>query len=46
LTDLLTDTPLPSDTNPVVAFELIRRGRKELARLLQVAGAAEAADAA
>ena len=45
-TDLLTDTPLPPDTDPVVAFELIRRGREELARLLQIADATEAADAA
>ncbi|MFD4114698.1 7-cyano-7-deazaguanine synthase [Streptomyces niveus] len=46
LTDLLTDTPLPPDTAPTAAFNLIGRGRKELARLLQIADAAEAADAA
>ena len=46
LTDVLTDTPLPPDTDPAVAFDLIRRGREELARLLQIADAAEAADAA
>ncbi|MER6080515.1 7-cyano-7-deazaguanine synthase [Streptomyces sp. NPDC001833] len=46
LTDVLTDTPLPPDTEPTMAFDLIRRGREELARLLQIADAAEAADAA
>ncbi|MFF0225734.1 7-cyano-7-deazaguanine synthase [Streptomyces sp. NPDC004629] len=46
LTDLLTDTPLPPDTETTVAFDVIRRGRKELVRLLQIADAAEAADAA
>ncbi|MFF2187858.1 7-cyano-7-deazaguanine synthase [Streptomyces sp. NPDC058155] len=48
LVDLLTDTPLPPDTDPdpAAAFNLIRRGRKELARLLQIADAAEATDAA
>ncbi|MFI8930066.1 7-cyano-7-deazaguanine synthase [Streptomyces sp. NPDC053474] len=46
LTDVLTDTPLPPDMDPAVAFDLIRRGREELARLLRVADAAEAADAA
>ncbi|MFI8985901.1 7-cyano-7-deazaguanine synthase [Streptomyces antimycoticus] len=46
LTDVFTDTPLPPDTDPAVAFDLIRRGREELARLLQIADATEAADAA
>jgi hypothetical protein len=46
LTDVLTDTPLPPDTDPAVALDLIRRGREELAQLLQIADAAEAADAA
>ncbi|MFJ1694445.1 7-cyano-7-deazaguanine synthase [Streptomyces sp. NPDC087532] len=46
LTDVLTDTPLPPDMDPVVAFDLIRRGRKELERLLRIAAVAEAADAA
>jgi hypothetical protein len=46
LTDVLTDTPLPPDTDPAMAFDLIRRGREELARLLHIAEAAEAADAA
>ncbi len=46
LTDVLTDTPLPQDSNPAVVFDLIRRGRKELARLLQFSDPAEAADAA
>ncbi len=46
LTDVLTDTPLPPDTEPTMAFDLIRRGREELARLLQIADAAAAADAA
>ncbi|MEU2683428.1 7-cyano-7-deazaguanine synthase [Streptomyces hygroscopicus] len=46
LTDVLTDTPLPPDTDPAVAFDLIRRGREELARLLQIADRAKAADAA
>jgi hypothetical protein len=43
LTDVLTDTPLPPDIDPAVAFDLIRRGREELARLLQIADAADAA---
>ncbi|OIJ95618.1 hypothetical protein [Streptomyces colonosanans] len=30
LTDVLTDTPLPPDMDPAVAFDLIRRGREEL----------------
>ncbi|MFD8864060.1 hypothetical protein ACFV1F_06665 [Streptomyces sp. NPDC059590] len=46
LTDVFTDTPLPPNTDPAVAFDLIRRGREELARLLQIADATEAADAA
>jgi hypothetical protein len=46
LTDVLTDTPLPPDMDPVVAFDLIRRGRKELERLLRIAALAEAVDAA
>jgi len=46
LTNVLTDTPLSPDTDPVVALELIRRGREEPARLLQIAEPAEAADAA
>ncbi|MFJ4687106.1 7-cyano-7-deazaguanine synthase [Streptomyces sp. NPDC091377] len=46
LTDVLTDTPLPPGMDPVVAFELIRRGRKELERLLRIAAVAGAADAA
>ncbi|WP_329576175.1 MULTISPECIES: 7-cyano-7-deazaguanine synthase [unclassified Streptomyces] len=32
--DVLTDIPLPPDTDPVAAFELIMRGRGELTRLL------------
>ncbi|QXE35527.1 7-cyano-7-deazaguanine synthase [Streptomyces sp. GMY02] len=43
LTDLLTDTPLPPDRDPTAAVNLIRRGRQELARLLQIADTAEAA---
>ncbi|MFF2374535.1 hypothetical protein ACFVUW_09145 [Streptomyces xiamenensis] len=35
-TDLLTDTPLPPDTDPAAAFDLIGRGREELARLLRI----------
>ncbi|MEU2429052.1 7-cyano-7-deazaguanine synthase [Streptomyces sp. NPDC007861] len=46
LTDVLTDTPLPPDMDPVVAFDLIGRGRKELERLLRIAAVAGAADAA
>ncbi|MFJ8805560.1 7-cyano-7-deazaguanine synthase [Streptomyces sp. NPDC102490] len=46
LTDVLTDPPLPPDMDPVVAFDLIRHGRKELERLLRIAAVAEAADAA
>lgn len=46
LTDVLTDTPLPADMDPAMAFELIRRGRKELTRLLRIADSAEAAEAA
>ncbi|MEU6535804.1 7-cyano-7-deazaguanine synthase [Streptomyces sp. NPDC047000] len=46
LTDLLTDTPLPPDMDPAVAFQLIRRGREELERLLRIAAVAGAADAA
>lgn len=46
LTDVLTDTPLPPDTDPAVAFDLIRRGREELAQLLQIAEVAEVADVA
>ncbi|MFJ9995545.1 7-cyano-7-deazaguanine synthase [Streptomyces werraensis] len=46
LTDVLTDTPLPPDTDPAAAFDLIRRGREELALLLQIADAGEATDAA
>jgi hypothetical protein len=43
LTDVLTDTPLPPGTDPAVAFDLIRRGREELARLIQIEKAADAA---
>lgn len=39
LVDVLTDTPLSPDTTPAEAFELISRGRDELARLLRVAEA-------
>ncbi|MER7321731.1 7-cyano-7-deazaguanine synthase [Streptomyces albidoflavus] len=46
LTDVLTDTPLPPDVDPVAAFDLIRRGRKELERLLRIAAVAGATDAA
>ncbi|MGK5496529.1 7-cyano-7-deazaguanine synthase [Streptomyces sp. URMC 125] len=46
LTDVLTDTPLPPGTDPASALDVIRRGREELARLLQPAAAAEAAGAA
>ncbi|MGK5446401.1 7-cyano-7-deazaguanine synthase [Streptomyces radiopugnans] len=46
LTDVLTDTPLPPDTDPASALDVIRRGREELARLLQPAAAVEAAGAA
>lgn len=42
LTDVLTDTPLPPETDPALAFDLIRRGREELVRLLQIADATEA----
>ncbi|MFF6874722.1 7-cyano-7-deazaguanine synthase [Streptomyces sp. NPDC012474] len=42
LTDVLTDTPLPPDTDPALAFDLIRCGREELAQLLQIADATEA----
>ncbi|MFF5669477.1 hypothetical protein ACFY8S_04940 [Streptomyces hygroscopicus] len=45
-TDLLTDTSLPPDTESAVAFDVIRRGWEELARLLQIANTTEAADAA
>ncbi|WP_406505473.1 7-cyano-7-deazaguanine synthase [Streptomyces sp. NBC_00212] len=37
LTDVLTDVPLPQGTDPGAAFELIRRGRGELARLMDIA---------
>ncbi|MFC9064627.1 MULTISPECIES: hypothetical protein [Streptomyces] len=33
-TDLLTDTPLPPDADRAAAFDVIMRGREELARLL------------
>ncbi|MFJ6738882.1 7-cyano-7-deazaguanine synthase [Streptomyces sp. NPDC091279] len=46
LTDVLTDTPLPRDMDPAVAFGLIRRGREELERLLRIAAVAGDADAA
>ncbi|MEU4052800.1 7-cyano-7-deazaguanine synthase [Streptomyces olivaceus] len=46
LTDVFTDTPLPPDMDPVVAFDLIRRGRRELERLLQIAAVAGVVDAA
>jgi hypothetical protein len=46
LTDVLTDTPLPPGTDPASALDVIRRGREELARLLQPAAAIEAAGAA
>ncbi|MFE4446212.1 7-cyano-7-deazaguanine synthase [Streptomyces sp. NPDC056820] len=46
LTDVLTDTPLPPDMDPAVAFDLIRRGREELERLLRIAAVTGAADAA
>nr|WP_240982352.1 7-cyano-7-deazaguanine synthase [Streptomyces sp. S3(2020)] len=46
LTDVLTDTPLPRDMDPAVAFDLIRRGREELERLLRIAAVAGDADAA
>ncbi|WEV26788.1 7-cyano-7-deazaguanine synthase [Streptomyces sp. 71268] len=45
LTDLLTDTPLPPGTDPVAAFELITSGRRELTRLLEMAGADGGAEA-
>ncbi|MFG3282469.1 7-cyano-7-deazaguanine synthase [Streptomyces sp. NPDC048111] len=38
LSDVLTDVPLPPDTDPVAAFDLIMRGRGELTRLLGMAG--------
>jgi hypothetical protein len=44
--DVVTDTPLPPDVDPTAAFELIKRGRKELAQLLRVADMAQAADVA
>ncbi|MHC0429473.1 7-cyano-7-deazaguanine synthase [Streptomyces sp. O3] len=46
LTDVFTDTPLPPETDPALAFDLIRRGREELERLLRIAPVAGAADAA
>ncbi|KUL36397.1 hypothetical protein ADL22_24590 [Streptomyces sp. NRRL F-4489] len=46
LTDLVTDTPLPPDADPAATFDVIRRGREELARLLEVAEAAGIAGAA
>ncbi|WP_436991787.1 7-cyano-7-deazaguanine synthase [Streptomyces sp. enrichment culture] len=46
LTDVLTDAPLPPGTDPASALDVIRRGREELARLLQPAAAAEAAGTA
>lgn len=46
LTDLVTDTPLPSATDTVAAFDMIRRGRGELARLLPSVGTLDAADVA
>lgn len=46
LTDVLTDTPLPPDMDPVVAFDLIRHGWKKLEHLLRIAAVAEVADAA
>ncbi|GGZ35055.1 7-cyano-7-deazaguanine synthase [Streptomyces poonensis] len=46
LTDVLTDTPLPPDSDPAMVFDLIGRGRKELARLLRFSDPAGAADAA
>ncbi|MET8513889.1 7-cyano-7-deazaguanine synthase [Streptomyces sp. NPDC005077] len=35
--DVLTDIPLPPDTDPAAAFDLIMKGRGELTRLLGVA---------
>ncbi|MEU2465569.1 MULTISPECIES: 7-cyano-7-deazaguanine synthase [Streptomyces] len=46
LMDVLTDTPLPPNMDPTLAFDLIRRGREELERLLRIATVAGAADAA
>lgn len=37
LTDVLTDIPLPTDTDQSAAFDLIMRGRGELARLVAIA---------
>ncbi|MGX4693615.1 hypothetical protein [Streptomyces sp. JNUCC 63] len=46
LTDVVTDTPLPPETDPRAAFDLIRRGREEPARLLRIADTCGVADAA
>ncbi|MEU5837755.1 7-cyano-7-deazaguanine synthase [Streptomyces diacarni] len=46
LTDVLTDTPLPPDVDPAMAFDLIRSGREELSQLLRIADEAETADVA
>ncbi|WP_158853731.1 hypothetical protein [Streptomyces sp. NRRL F-5650] len=37
---MLTDVPLPRGTDPGAAFDLITRGREELARLVDVASIA------
>ncbi|WP_435134051.1 7-cyano-7-deazaguanine synthase [Actinacidiphila sp. bgisy144] len=42
-TDLLTDRPLPPDVDIAEAFDVIQRGRNELARLLSMAGSTSAA---
>jgi hypothetical protein len=42
LDDLLADTPLPPGTDTAAALDMVRRGREELAQLLQSAGTAAA----
>lgn len=41
--DLLTDRPLPPETDMSGAYDVVRRGRKELAQLLRIAAEASAA---
>jgi hypothetical protein len=43
LIDLLTDRPLPPEADASAAYDVVRRGRKELAQLLRMAKEASAA---
>jgi hypothetical protein len=40
---LLIDRPLPPETDAAAAYDVVRRGRQELARLLSMAESADAA---